>query len=96
MSEAGSAFFRWFPIIVAVTQLVLLPLILIALDARIERGVDRHNANLYAHPALNDLKELEKKIEVLSVTIGKLELAIARMTPRRSTDHHHAGDGGGE
>jgi hypothetical protein len=79
-------FFRWFPIVVATLQLVVLPLLIIALYYVIDARIDRHNANLYAHPALNDLKKLERKIEELSLAVNNLQLAIERLTPRRSTD----------
>jgi hypothetical protein len=92
MNDGADFFFRWFPPVVAILQLVLLPLLLIALYSVIDARVALHNANPYAHPALIDLKELEKKIEALASTIQNLQLAVERMTPRRRTDA--ASDGG--
>ena len=70
----------------AVLQIAILPLLIIALDSKIDTRIDRHNANLYAHPALNDLQKLENKIEQLSAAVKGLELAIERITPRRRED----------
>lgn len=75
--------FKWFPMVVAAMQLVILPLLVVALNAQIDTRVDRHNMNLYAHPALADLKQLEMRIDNLSGALNKLELAIERMNTRR-------------
>ncbi len=80
---------RWFPAAVAVLQVAILPLLIIALDSKIDTRIDRHNANLYAHPALNDLQKLEAKIEQLSAAVAGLQLAIERLTPRRRDDYRH-------
>lgn len=77
---------RWFPAGVAALQIIILPLIIVALDSKIDTRIDRHNANLYAHPALNDLQKLESKIEQLSSAVASLQLAIERLTPRRHDD----------
>lgn len=82
----GDSIFRWFPVIVAVLQLVFLPLVLISLNAQIDNRIGRHNDNLYAHPSLNDLRKLEEKIEYLAEAVNRLELRIAGLVPRRSTD----------
>lgn len=79
-------FFRWFPMIVATTQLVLLPLLLIALNSQIDARITRHNDNLYAHPALSDLKKLDLRIEELARAVAGLQLSIERITPRRRDD----------
>jgi hypothetical protein len=83
----SDAFFRWFPPVVAILQLVVLPLLIIALYYVIDQRIAAHNNNLYAHPALNDLKKLEQEIKELSKAIARLELAFAKFTgadPERS------------
>lgn len=93
----NDSFFRWFPIIIACTQLVFLPIVAVVLknqvekvmehsavlDGRIAEKIKEHNANLYAHPALADLKKLENNIETLSTEVRSLGLKIERITPRR-------------
>lgn len=80
---------KWFPAAVAVLQIAVLPLLIIALDSKIDTRIDKHNDNLYAHPSLNDLKKLEAKIEQLSAAVANLQLAIERLTPRRRDDYGH-------
>lgn len=87
--SGADSFLKWFPPVVAIIQLVLLPLLIIALYYVIDARISVHNANLYAHPALNDLKELEKKIAELSVAVEQLKISIERLTPRRHTDVGH-------
>lgn len=84
MSE--ETFVRWLPAFTALIQLAILPLLLIALDSRIEKAVKSHNDDPYAHPALNNFKKLEAQIDKLDSAIEKLSLAVERLTPRRSTD----------
>jgi hypothetical protein len=72
----------------ACIQMIFLPLFVLAFNAQIDARIDRHNGNLYAHPALNDIKMLESKIELLSATIGDLKIAIERITPR-TLDRRH-------
>ena len=71
---------KWVPLVVAVLQIVFLPLIMIALYSIIDSRIDRHNSDLYAHPALSDLKKLEEKIEGLASAVKGLEIAIAKWT----------------
>ena len=75
----NDALFRWFPVATAIIQIIFLPIIMVALNAQIDGRVQRHNDNLYAHPALNDLKQLESKIEMLSNNVLELKIAIARL-----------------
>jgi hypothetical protein len=82
----GELALRWFPAAVALLQLIILPLLIIALNSQIDSRIRSHNLDLYAHPSLNDLKKLEEKIEDLSVAVKLLEVTIARLTPRRSHD----------
>ena len=82
----GDMLLRWTPLVIAALQLVLLPLIIIAINAQIDGRIEHHNDNLYAHPALNDLKKLEDKIEDLSKAVSHLQVAIERITPRRRED----------
>lgn len=88
-SVMSETLLKWFPAVVAVLQIAVLPLLIIALDSKIDTRIDRHNANLYAHPALNDLQKLEAKIEQLSSAVAMLQLAIERITPRRKDDYLH-------
>ena len=80
---SAESFLRWFPVAVTVLQLLILPLLVIALNSQIDRRIERHNDNLYAHPALKDLKELEGKIDKLGTAVAELRLAIERISPRR-------------
>lgn len=82
----GDSLFKWFPVIVAILQLIFLPLVLISLNAQIDGRIGRHNDNLYAHPSLSHLDKLEEKIEDLASAVNRLELRLAGLTPRRSTD----------
>ena len=78
--------FHWIPLVFTGAQLFFLPLFVIAFNAQIDRRVEIHNANLYAHPALNDLKILESKIEELSGAINDLKITVERLTPRRNDE----------
>ncbi len=99
-SGATDTFFRWFPIAVAVVQLVFLPVLVVVLkdqiekvlqhssvlDAMISVQIKKHDENLYAHPALADLRKLEDNITNLSNEVRELGLKIERLTPRRRSD----------
>ncbi len=80
----GDVFLRWFPVVTAGVTLLFLPVFVLAFNAQIDRRVEIHNANLYAHPALNDLKKLESEIKDLSRAIARLELAFARFVTKQS------------
>lgn len=91
-------FFKWTPIAVAAIQLLFLPVVVVmlkeqiekvmmaskVLDARILAALKEHNDNIYSHPALADLKQLEDNISALTHEVNSLGLKIERITPRRT------------
>jgi hypothetical protein len=93
-------FFKWAPIGMTVIQLLFLPFVIIVLkdqvekilvsssvlDSRVAAAIARHNSDIYSHPALADLKQLEDNIGELTTEVRDLGLKIERLTPRRRGD----------
>ena len=94
------SFFKWAPIVVAGIQLLFLPVVVVmlkdqiekvlmgptVLDARLAAAIAKHNADIYSHPALADLKQLEDNISGLTSEVRDLGIKIERLTPRRRGD----------